>query len=267
VGIFDVWASWTDWLSDWWDAFKDKINDIKAELWSWVDDIAKYWVARANEWFDILNHVWSDVIDLFEEAKRYAGSLFEDLKDYAEDLMEEAKTYADDIVTDAILKIDNWIATFGETVAELWDKIEPYVSNLITPLENAIDTIQNVKIPSLEEVTNWAKEQIDNILNIDIPFLNQSVNDLWNEASRIWDEIWNNIWTSLNNAWSDINNIWNTFAEIPADVWNAITAGWDGFTDFLFEQGERFVEKILDIDLPVDDIIEDLERKFKGGEK
>ena len=245
MGIFDIWDTWSDWLSDWWNAFKDKIWDIKVELWSWVDDIAKYWVGRANEWFDILNHTWSEV----------------------EDLMEQAKSYADDIVTDAILKIDNWIATFGETVSELWEKIEPYFEPIITPIEEAIDTIQNVKIPSLEEITSWAKEQLDNILNTDLPFLNQSVNDLWNEANEIWNEIWNNIWISLDNAWNDINNLWNTINEIPADVWNAITSGWEGFTDFLFEQGEKFVEKILDIDLPVDNIIEDLEHKFKGGEK
>ena len=245
MGIFDVWSSWTDWLSDWWDAFKDKIWDIKTELWSWVDDIAKYWVGRANDFFDILNHTWTEV----------------------EDLVEEAKFYADNIVTDAILKIDNWVTTFGETVADLWEKIEPYFEPIITPIENAIDTIQNIKIPSLEDITNALNESVNNILNWDIPFLNQSVSDLWNEANNIWNEIWNNIWTSLNNAWEDINNIWNTFAEIPADVWNAITAGWEGFTDFLFEQGERFVEKILDIDLPVDDIIEELERKFKGRGK
>ena len=239
MGIFDVWSSWTDWLSDWWDAFKDKVWDIKCELWSWVDDIAKYWVGRANDFFDILNHTWTEV----------------------EDLVEDAKFYADNIVTDAILKIDNWVTTFGETVADLWEKIEPYFEPIITPIENAIDTIQNVKIPSLEEITNALNESVNNILNWDIPFLNQSVNDLWNEANKIWDEIWNNIWTSLNNAWDDINNIWNTLAEIPADVWNAITEGWEGFSDFLLSQGERFVEKILDIDIPVDDVLKDLERK------
>jgi len=245
MGIFDIWSSWTDWLSDWWDAFKDKLTDIKIELWSWVDDIAKYWVARANEWFDILNHTWSEV----------------------ENLVEQAKSYADDIVTDAILKIDNWIATFGETVAELWDKLEPYFSSVITPIENALDTIQNIKIPSLEDITNTLKTTVDNIVNWDIPFLNQSINDLWKEANEIWNEIWNNIWTSLNNAWDDINNLWNTINEIPAEVWNAITSGWEGLCDFLLSQGERFVEKILDIDLPVDDIIENLEHKFKGGGK
>jgi len=245
LGIFDVWSSWTDWLSDWWNAFKDKIWDIKVELWSWVDDIAKYWVKQADMFFDILKHTWSEV----------------------EDLMEQAKSYADDIVTDAILKIDNWVTTFGETVAELWEKIEPYFEPIITPIEEAIDTIQNVKIPSLEEITDWAKEQLDNILNTDLPFLNQSVSDLWNEANEIWNEIWNSIWVSLNDAWRDIDNIWRTFGEIPANLWNAIVEGWEGLTDFLFEQGERFVEKILDIDIPVDDIIKDLERKFKGGEK
>jgi len=243
MGIFDIWSSWTDWLGDWWDAFKDKLSDIKAELWSWVDDIAKYWVKQADMFFDILKHTWSEV----------------------ENLMEDAKSYADDIVTDAVLCIDNWIQTFGESVAELWNKLEPYVSGLITPIENALDTIQNIKIPSLEDITNTLKSTVDNVVNWDIPFLNQSVSDLWKEANEIWNEIWNNIWTSLNNAWLDINNLWKTFAEIPADVWNAITQGWEGFTDFLFEQGERFVEKILDIDIPVDDRIKGLERKFKGG--
>lgn len=245
MGIFDVWASWADWLSDWWDAFKDKVWDIKCELWSWADDIAKYWVGRADEFFDILKHTWSEV----------------------EDLMEDAKTYADNIVTDAILKIDNWVTTFGETVGELWEKIEPYFEPIITPIENALDTIQNVKIPSLEEATNWAKEKLDSILNTDLPFLNQSVNDLWTETSSIWEEIWNNIWTSLNSAWDDINNIWTTFAEIPGDVWNAITEGWEGFCGFLLSQGERFVEKIMDIDLPVDDVIRELEKKVKGGKR
>jgi len=244
MGIFDIWSSWTDWLSDWWDAFKDKIWDIKVELWGWVDDIAKYWVSKANEFFDILNHTWSDV----------------------EDLMEKAKDYADDIVTDAILKIDNWVGTFGETVAELWDKLEPYFSNVITPIENMINEIQNTKIPSLEDIINSVRGSVDNILNTDIPFLNQSVSDLWNETNNIWNEIWNNIWVSLNNAWEDINNLWKTINEIPADVWNAITAGWDGFTDFLFEQGEKFIEKMLDIEVGMDDIIEELKRRV-GGEK
>ena len=244
MGIFDVWSSWTDWLSDWWDAFKDKIWDIKTELWSWVDDIAKYWVGRANEFFDILNHAWSEV----------------------EDLMEEAKSYADDIVTDAVLKIDKWVMTFGETVADLWEKIEPYFEPIITPIENAIDIIQNVKIPSLEDITNSLSQTVDNLLNMDIPFLNQSVNDLWNEANNIWNEIWNNIWISLNNAWDDINNLWKTINEIPADIWNAITQGWDGFTDFLFEQGEKFIEKMLDIEVGMDDVIEELKRRV-GGEK
>ncbi|UYL65025.1 MAG: hypothetical protein QIT45_gp12 [Methanophagales virus PBV266] len=245
MGLFDVWASWSDFLGDWWKGFKDKIWDIKNELWEWVDDIAKYWVERADMFFDILKHTWSEV----------------------EDLMEQAKSYADDIVTDAILKIDTWIQTFGESVAELWNKLEPYFSSVITPIENALDTIQNIKIPSLEDVTNWAKEQLDNILNWDLPILNQSVSDLWKETNEIWDEIWNNIWTSLNNAWEDINNIWKTFAEIPADVWNAITEGWEGLCDFLLSQGEKFVEKILDIDLPVDDIIRELEEKIKGEKK
>jgi len=265
MGLFDVWSSWSDWLRDWWNAFNDKIWDIKVRLWDWVDEIAKYWVSRANEWFDILNHTWMEVTNLFNEAKEYAGSLFEDLKDYAEDLMEQAKSYADDIVTDAIVKIDNWIATFGETVAELWNRLEPYFSAMITPLETAIDNIQNVKIPSLEDITNALKEGVDNILNTDIPFLNQSISDLWNETNEIWNEIWNNIWISLNNAWTDISNLWNTINEIPANVWNAITAGWDGFTDFLFEQGQKFVEKLLDVEVGLDDVVEELKRRYGGG--
>ena len=241
MGLFDVWDTFTDFVGDWWKAFKDRIWDIKNELWDWVDGIAKYWVERANEFWDILNHTWTEV----------------------EDLMEQAKSYADDIVTDAVLKIDNWITTFGETVAELWNKLEPYFSSMITPIENAIDTIQNIKIPSLEDITNSLKSSVDNILNWDIPILNQSISDLWREANEIWDEIWNNIWTSLNNAWDDINNLWKTFAEIPADVWNAIIEGWNGITDFLFEQGERFIEKILSIDLPLDDFISQLREDVK----
>ena len=223
MSIFDIWSSWSDWLGDWWNAFKDKIWDIKNELWSWVDDIAKYWVERADMYFDILRHTWSEV----------------------EDLMEQAKSYADDIVTDAILKIDSWVTTFGESIAELWNKLEPYFSSIITPIEDALDTIQNIKIPSLEDFKNWADTQLDNILNWDIPFLNQSIKDLWNEADRIWNKIW----------------------EIPDDVWKAISQGWDGFVNFLFSQGERLVEKILDIDIPVDDVIRDLERKIKGGKE
>jgi len=223
MGLFDVWESWTDWLGDWWDAFKDKISDIKAELWSWVDDIAKYWVRNANIFFDILNHTWSEV----------------------EDLMEDAKSYADDITTDAILKIDSWIGTFGETVAELWNKLEPYFSSVITPIENAIDNIQNIKIPSLEDITNAVKQTVDNILNWDIPLLNQSISDLWNEADRIWNKIW----------------------EIPDDVWRAIAGGWDALTDFFFAKGEELIGKILDIDLPYDDVMRDLEEKYGGGRK
>ena len=223
MGLFDVWDTFTDFVWDWWKAFKDKIADIKNELWDWVDDIAKYWVKRANEFWDILNHTWSEV----------------------EDLMEDAKSYADDIVTDAILKIDNWVTTFGETVAELWNKLEPYFSSIITPIENALDNIQNIKIPSLEEFKNWADKQLDNILNTDIPFLNQSIKDLWTEADKLWNKIW----------------------EIPDDVWRAICGGWDALTDFLLAEGEKFIEKILDIDIPIDNILEDLERRFKGGGK
>jgi len=223
LGIFDIWDTWTDWLGDWWDAFKDKIWDIKNELWDWVDDIAKYWVERADMFFDILKHTWSEV----------------------EDLVENAKTYADDIVTDAILKIDNWVTTFGESVAELWNRLEPYFSSIVTPIEDALDTIQNIKIPSLEDFKNWADTQLDNILNWDIPFLNQSIKDLWNEADKLWNKIW----------------------EIPEDVWKAICGGWDALTDFLLAEGEKFIEKILDIDIPIDNVLEDLERRFKGGGK
>ena len=223
MGIFDIWSSWTDWLGDWWDAFKDKIWDIKNELWDWVDDIAKYWVERADMFFDILKHTWSEV----------------------EDLVENAKTYADDIVTDAILKIDNWVTTFGESVAELWNRLEPYFSSIVTPIEDALDIIQNIKIPSLEDFKNWADTQLDNILNWDIPFLNQSIKDLWNEADKLWNKIW----------------------EIPDDVWRAICGGWDALTDFLLAEGEKFIEKILDIDIPIDNVLEDLERKIKGGGK
>ena len=223
MGIFDIWDTWTDWLGDWWDAFKDKIWDIKNELWDWVDDIAKYWVERADMFFDILKHTWSEV----------------------EDLVENAKTYADDIVTDAILKIDNWVTTFGESVAELWNRLEPYFSSIVTPIEDALDTIQNIKIPSLEDFKNWADTQLDNILNWDIPFLNQSIKDLWNEADKLWNKIW----------------------EIPEDVWKAICGGWDALTDFLLAEGEKFIEKILDIDIPIDNVLEDLERRFKGGGK
>jgi len=223
LGLLDVWDSFSDFLEDWWKGFKERIWDIKRELWDWVDDIAKYWVERANEFFDILNHTWSDV----------------------EDLMEQAKSYADDIVTDAILKVDKWIQTFGETVAELWNKIEPYISNVITPIENAINEIQNVKLPSLEDIVNSMRATVDNIINTDIPFLNQSIKDLWDEADKIWNKIW----------------------EIPDDVWRAICGGWDALTDFLLAEGQKFVEKILDIDLPIDDIIEDLERRIGGREK
>ena len=162
-----------------------------------------------------------------------------------EDLYWKARSYADDIVTDAILKIDTWIQTFGESVADLWDRLQPFLEPIITPIENALDTIQNIKIPSLEDFKEWADKQLDNILNWDIPFLNQSIKDLWVEADKIWNKIW----------------------EIPDDVWKAISQGWDGFVNFLLSQGERLVEKILDIDIPVDDVIRDLERKIKGGKE
>ena len=227
MGLLDVWKSWTDWLGDWWKAFEDKIADIKNELWDWVDGIAKYWVENANTFFDILNHTWSEV----------------------EDLMEEAKTYADEIVTDATLKIDNWITTFGETVAELWNKLEPYFSSMITPLENAVDAIQNIKIPSLEDITNSLKSTVDDILNWDIPFLNQSVKDLWTEADKIWNKIW----------------------EIPEDAWKAISGGWKGLVDFLTQKGEEFVDALLSIDLPFDDFIsqirEDVEKEMEEEEE
>ena len=63
MGLLDVWNSFTDFVWDWWKAFKDKIADIKNELWDWVDGIAKYWVQRANEFWDILNHTWGEVED------------------------------------------------------------------------------------------------------------------------------------------------------------------------------------------------------------
>jgi len=223
MGLFDVWDTFTDFVGDWWKAFKDKIWDIKCELWSWVDDIAKYWVERADQFFDILKHSWWEV----------------------EDLYWKARSYADDIVTDAILKIDTWIQTFGESIAELWDRLEPYITPLISPLENAINQIENIKIPSLEDLINTTKGVVDKILEWDIPFLNQSIKDLWAEADKIWNKIW----------------------EIPDDVWKAICGGWDALTDFLLAEGEKFIEKILDIDIPIDNVIEDLERKFKGGEK
>ena len=227
MGLLDVWDSWTDWLGDWWDAFKDKIWDIKNELWSWVDDIAKYWVERANEFWDILNHTWGEV----------------------EDLMEQAKSYADDIVTDAALKIDNWITTFGETVAELWNKLEPFFSSMITPLENAVDAIQNIKIPSLEDITNSLKSTVDNILNWDIPLLNQSVKDLWTEADKIWDFIWG----------------------IPDEIWNILREGWNGVVGFILGKGEEFVDALLSIDLPLDDFIsqirEDVEKEMEEEEE
>ena len=223
MGLFDVWDTFTDFVGDWWDAFKRKIGDIKNELWDWVDGIAKYWVQRANEFFDILNYTWSEV----------------------EDLMEQAKSYADDIVTDAVLKIDNWVTTFGETVAELWDKIEPYFEPIITPIEDALQNIQNIRLPSLEDFKSWAERQLDNILNTDIPFLNQSITDLWNEANKIWEKIW----------------------DIPDDVWKAVTGGWDALTNFILSQGEKLVEKILDVDILVDDILEELEKRIKGGRR
>lgn len=227
MGLFDVWDTFTDFVGDWWKAFKDRIWDIKNELWDWVDGIAKYWVERANEFWDILNHTWTEV----------------------EDLMEQAKSYADDIVTDAVLKIDNWITTFGETVAELWNKLEPYFSSMITPLENAVDAIQNIKIPSLEDITNSLKSTVDDILNWDIPFLNQSVKDLWTEADKIWNKIW----------------------EIPEDAWKAISGGWKGLVDFLTQKGEEFVDALLSIDLPFDDFIsqirEDVEKEMEEEEE
>ena len=223
MGIFDIWSSWTDWLGDWWDAFKDKIWDIKNELWGWVDDIAKYWVERADMFFDILKHTWDDVLDVAEDAKDWAT----------------------DLACDTLKQLDKVWEEFGRTVEQLFENIKPYLEDFISPLKNALDTIQNVKIPSLEDFKEWADTQLDNILNWDIPFLNQSVKDLWTEADRIWNKIW----------------------EIPDDVWKAICGGWDALTDFLLAEGERFIEKILDIDIPIDNILEDLERRFGRRER
>ena len=227
MGLFDVWDTFTDFVGDWWKAFKDRIWDIKNELWDWVDDIAKYWVERADMFFDILKHTWTEV----------------------EDLVENAKTYADDIVTDAILKVDSWIQTFGESVAELWNRLEPYFSSIISPIENAIDTIQNIKIPSLEDFKNWADKQLDNILNWDIPLLNQSVMDLWTEADKIWDFIWG----------------------IPDEIWNILREGWNGVVGFILGKGEEFVDALLSIDLPLDDFIsrirEDVEKEMEEEEE
>jgi len=223
MGLFDIWDSWTDWLGDWWDAFKDKIWDIKQELWGWVDDIAKFWVQQADTFFDILKHTWDDVLDA----------------------VEDAKDWATDLANDTLKQLDAVWMEFGRTVEDLFKNIQPLLEDFIKPINDAINSIQNIKIPSLEDFKEWAKEQLDNILNWDIPFLNQSIKDLWTEADRIWNKIW----------------------EIPDDVWKAITQGWDGFVNFLLSEGEKFVEKILDIDIPIDDIINDLERKFKGGGK
>lgn len=227
MGLFDVWDTFTDFVGDWWKAFKDRIWDIKNELWDWVDDIAKYWVERADMFFDILKHTWTEV----------------------EDLVENAKTYADDIVTDAILKVDSWIQTFGESVAELWNRLEPYFSSIISPIENALDTIQNIKIPSLEDFKNWADKQLDNILNWDIPLLNQSVKDLWTEADKIWDFIWG----------------------IPDEIWNILREGWNGVVGFILGKGEEFVDALLSIDLPLDDFIsrirEDVEKEMEEEEE
>lgn len=223
MGLFDIWDSWTDWLGDWWDAFKDKIWDIKRELWSWVDDIAKFWVQQADTFFDILKHTWDDVLDA----------------------VEDAKDWATDLSNDVLKQLDAVWMEFGRTVEDLFNNIKPLLEDFIKPINDAINSLQNIKIPSLEDFKEWAKEQLDNILNWDIPFLNQSIKDLWTEADRIWNKIW----------------------EIPDDVWKAITQGWDGFVNFLLARGEEFVEKILDIDIPIDDIINDLERKFKGGGK
>ena len=227
MGLLDVWETFTDFVGDWWKAFKDRIWDIKNELWDWVDDIAKYWVERADMFFDILKHTWTEV----------------------EDLVENAKTYADDIVTDAILKVDSWIQTFGESVAELWNRLEPYFSSIISPIENAIDTIQNIKIPSLEDFKNWADTQLDNILNWDIPLLNQSVKDLWTEADKIWDFIWG----------------------IPDEIWNILREGWNGVVGFILGKGEEFVDALLSIDLPFDDFIsqirEDVEKEMEEEEE
>ena len=223
MGIFDIWSSWTDWLGDWWDAFKDKIWDIKQELWGWVDDIAKFWVQQADTFFDILKHTWDDVLDA----------------------VEDAKDWATDLSNDVLKQLDAVWMEFGRTVEDLFNNIKPLLEDFVKPINDAINSIQNIKIPSLEDFKSWAKQQLDNILNWDIPFLNQSIKDLWTEADRIWNKIW----------------------EIPDDVWKAITQGWDGFVNFLLSEGEKFVEKILDIDIPVDDVINDLERKFKGGGK
>ena len=132
-----------------------------------------------------------------------------------------------------------------KTPEQVRENIEIKGNRLISKINNKEHICGKLEIPSLEEFKNWADKQLDNILNTDIPFLNQSIKDLWTEADKLWNKIW----------------------EIPDDVWRAICGGWDALTDFLLAEGEKLIEKILDIDIPIDNIIEDLERRFGRREK
>jgi len=101
----------------------------------------------------------------------------------------------------------------------------------------------------LEDITNSLKSTVDNILNWDIPLLNQSVKDLWMEADKIWDFIWG----------------------IPDEIWNILREGWNGIVGFILGKGEEFIDALLSIDLPFDDFIsqirEDVEKKMEEEEE
>ncbi|RLI80202.1 hypothetical protein DRP04_08395 [Archaeoglobales archaeon] len=221
---------WWEELTSWFD-FREKVKKavgeiidyIKDLLWGWVDDIARFWVERANQFFDILNHGWEEFVDM----------------------VEGAKSYADDIVTDAILKIDTWINEIGRTPELIWENLKPFADAFVAGIRDTVDLINNVKIPSLEDITNWAKEQLDNILNWDIPLLNQSILDLWGEANKIWQFLWS----------------------VSDDVWNVLREGWEGMMRYLTGRGEAFVEYLLNIDLPLDDVLEELREEFCESER
>ena len=223
MGWWEELTSWVDFRGKVERAIKESLDYVKSLLWGWVDDIAKFWVKQANTFFDILNHTWEDVLDA----------------------VEEAKDWATDLSCDVLNQLDALYNEFGRSLEQLWINIKPFVSEFMSGLQSVVDDIRNVKIPSLEDITNWTKEQLDNILHTDIPILNQSVMDLWNEAGKIWDFVWS----------------------VPDNIWNALREGGEGIMSLLVEKGEAFIEHILRIDLPVEDLVEELWNEVGGRKK
>jgi len=155
-----------------WGDISGFIDNIKSALWDWVDDIARYWVERAYEFYDILRHSWNDVLDAVEEAKAYAEYLLKDVWSefdkvwermgaipvitydvvvgWVKPFIENAKSYAEDIVSDALNVVDNLVNDIWTNIDNVWD---------------SINDIFNVQIPDLRNSIQSAWEWINNIDN------------------------------------------------------------------------------------------------------